>query len=180
MPFQVGRPLVAQAVRRDGVLVLRPEATCQPTDFDGEVDWTIDADAQFPLTCQPGMQSLQQRMRIVRAIDDQAVRLTLMRLDLGAIDLESDLAHAATRIVHPANEHAAPQFFRAAAGQRGDQNCIGILAFCSTLIQLLAPVGREAAQGLALAGTLAALTGRTPLPGSWNSRNTVRCCCNWA
>ena len=104
-------------------------------------------------------------MGIVCAIGDQAVRLTLMRLDLGAIDLESDLAHAATRIVHPANEHAAPQFFRAAAGQRGDQNCIGILAFCSALIQLLAPVAGEAAQGLPLAGTLAALSGMAALPG---------------
>ncbi|EPZ14928.1 hypothetical protein M622_17670 [Thauera terpenica 58Eu] len=104
-------------------------------------------------------------MGIVCAIGDQAVRLTLMRLDLGAIDLEPDLAHAAARIVHPANEHAAPQFFRAAAGQRGDQNCIGILAFCSALIQLLAPVAGEAAQGLPLAGTLTALTGRAALSG---------------
>ena len=102
-------------------------------------------------------------MGIVCAIGDQAVRLALMRLDLGAIDLESDLAHAAARIVHSANVHALPELFRAAAGQRGDQNRIGILAFRSALIQLLAPVAGEAAQGLPLAGTLAALTGRAAL-----------------
>ncbi|MDT4849971.1 hypothetical protein FQZ97_841090 [compost metagenome] len=99
------------------------------------------------------------------AIGDQAVRLALMRLDLGAIDLEIDLAHVVARIVHPANEHAAPQFFRAAAGQRGDQNCIGILAFRGALIQLLAPVAGEAAQGLPLAGTLTALASRATLSG---------------
>ena len=48
MPFQVGRPLVAQAVSRDGVLVLRPEAVCQPTGFDGALPqgglavWHVD------------------------------------------------------------------------------------------------------------------------------------------
>ena len=104
-------------------------------------------------------------MGIVCAIGDQAVRLALMRLDLGAIDLESDLAHAAARIVHSANVHALPELFRAAAGQRGDQNRIGILAFRSALIQLLAPVAGEAAQGLPLAGTLAALAGMAALPG---------------
>ena len=93
------------------------------------------------------------------------MRLALVRLDLGAIDLESDLAHAAARIVHPANEHATPQFFRAAAGQRGDQNCIGILAIRSALIQLLAPVAGEAAQGLPLADTLVALAGMAALSG---------------
>ena len=48
VPFQVGCPLVAQAVSRDSVLVLRPEVTCQPTDFDGEVDRAVNANEQFP------------------------------------------------------------------------------------------------------------------------------------
>src|SRR5690606_27983019 len=92
----------------------------------------------------------------------------LTGLDLGAIDLESDLAHAAARIVHSANVHALPELFRAAAGQRGDQNRIGILAFRSALIQSLAPVAGEAAQGLPLCRAIS------------NSRRNARCCCNWA
>lgn len=86
--FHVGRPLVTKAVRRNGMLVTRPQATSKTAYFHAEISRACYRDMQVSLFLgiQLPVQCCNERMRIICQVTDTSVGLTLSSFYLGAVD----------------------------------------------------------------------------------------------
>jgi hypothetical protein len=90
--LQIGCKLVAEAVGRDRLLVLGPQAVRQAAYLYGQIDGTPDLREHpwFRLGVQQFVDDNDQGVRIIGVIGNRAKRLALRIFDLGAPDAEMD------------------------------------------------------------------------------------------